>query len=406
MKSIYISLIIIFSSFYISTAQSKDEKKCQKYYENKKFEKCIDYSKKHLKKDRSQIRLYYLQGLSLYALYQRDQNEKQLYKALKAVNKGKSRDDKHIVYSEFKDHWPGIQKETKIFAEKLHKSDSLDSRKYFLLLVEVFQDTTDGYREFYVEDDRPDKDIIKQMKAGKLNQKDNRGRKQGEWKKVYSNGITAYTATFKDNKPQGVIKRYHTNGRLMAELTFDHTGTFASAKLYNKKEELVSKGFYKNQKKDSLWKYYKNDFLIQTEHFTRGKLNGKRIAYYPDGTIYDEREMADDKENGIWKKYHPNGKAMLKAVVKNNLLAGTFLRYYYTGAIEVKGQYKNDIKVGTWEYYNEKGVKNSMDFKDGVAENAEEIEKKKSDEYEKQIRNRLKDPENFRNNPNGYLKGN
>lgn len=402
MRHLVILLSIIFSAASLQ-AQNKPVKKCKRWYEDQKYEKCIKKAENYLSKDPSNGELYYLKGFSHLRLYDKSKNNRELQNAMREINRGVS------YYSQYKNAYAKELKKLKSACrkagEKLYKEDrKRRSEKYFKYLAEVYQDTTEQYRDLFVYSERPDGEIIKLTKAGKINQTDDKGRKQGPWRKVYPNGVTAYEVSFKDDKPTGTMKRYHQNGKLMAEIRFDSEhNNYSSAKLYNDDEELIARGFYSGEEKDSLWKYYKNDFLVQSENYQNGQLHGKMKAYYPNGQVYDLRQMKKGKENGIWKKFYQNGNLMLRGKVVNDSLQGTFIRYYPDGSIEEKGRYKNDFKTGQWTYFTEDGKKHTITYKKGKPENADEKALKQTEKYKREIQNRLKDPENYKNNPYEYI---
>jgi antitoxin component YwqK of YwqJK toxin-antitoxin module len=398
-------LIILFCvGFFIqgANAQNQASEKCKSLFKNQKYEKCIKKAENYLDKDRTLGELYYLKGFSHFGLYQNTQELLHLNNALREVSRGT--EDYNSYKKNYAQELAHMKTACKQIADSFYSADKKKvSEKYYKYLAEIYQDTTKQYKELFIYSERPDGEIIRLTEAGEINQTDEKGRKQGLWRKVYPNGVTAYEVQFKDDKPVGTMLRYHPNSRKMAELKFNEDGSYAKAKLYDEQESLIAKGFYAGEKKDSLWKYYKNDFLVQTENYNQAVLHGEMKAYYPNGQVYDLRQMENGKENGVWEKFYQNGEPMLKGVVKDDKLEGSFLRYFPDGSIEEKGQYKNDLKTGEWEYYTEDGKKHTITYKNGKAENADETELKQSEKYQKQIENRLKDPENFKNRPYEYI---
>jgi antitoxin component YwqK of YwqJK toxin-antitoxin module len=107
---------------------------------------------------------------------------------------------------------------------------------------------------------------------------------------------------------------------------------------------------------------------------------------------------------GLWEKFHKNGNPFLKAFYKNGVLDGTVIRYYPSGKIEVKGQYVNDLKEGKWYFYSEDGHSDVVEYKNGVDENEEIVDKNHSLEYRNNIEKgkTITDPEHYKNNPEEY----
>jgi hypothetical protein len=141
---------IILTYFFIAlvfslSAQEKFIKKSRKLYEKGKYEKCIEKTKKYLKKNRKNPDLQYYIVQSNMALYEEKQDPKKFYQLkkilqswgkLESYNKGQDADYSGLASS--------IQ--TLIYLELNDpKLNSRNKEFLHLQLAEVFFDTTDYY---------------------------------------------------------------------------------------------------------------------------------------------------------------------------------------------------------------------------------------------------------------------
>jgi antitoxin component YwqK of YwqJK toxin-antitoxin module len=224
-----------------------------------------------------------------------------------------------------------------------------------------------------------------------FNRTDAQGLKQGYWKVKNQNGTLKYTAFFKDNKPSGLMKRYFSDNTLMAELYFYPNSAKIRAKLYFQAGPLAAEGIYSQKDvKDSTWNYYSyyTKSLSSRETYVNGKKYGIAYTYYSTGRVAEEREWKNDISNGIWRQYYENGIMRFSTTFVNDKRNGTFVVNYPDNKPEWKGTYKDDKRDGKWIHYdiNGKEIK-IIEYKDGVASNAEQLqeeEQKELDAIEKQ----------------------
>lgn len=218
-----------------------------------------------------------------------------------------------------------------------------------------------------------------------VNYTDINGMKQGYWVKTNEKGEKVYEGNFKNNIPFGEFKRFHANGALSAKMFFDtNDQKRSSVEIYDDRGELGAKGFYYNKKKDSTWLYYgANEKLIKEENYKNGKLNGVCKVFYPNGQEMEVKGWKDGKMDGPWIWYFEDGTPRLTSEHSNDKRTGEFTIFYNTGKVYIKGEYKNDFKHGKWYFYNEDGEEEkTMKFKNGEAENQEEIDKQVTKELE------------------------
>ncbi len=406
MKKLAILFISITLTSFL-TAQNKAFKKVESYYNKGKYEKCVSKAKDLLPEFRKDAGLYYLIGMSYFYEYKSFKDNTSVKLAAKYIAKGKQKNNHSEYDKKYKSELDSLHIILKNFAANYYDADKELSKPYFEYLAKIYSDTLKQYYEIFKEEneeERPDAEIIKLMKEGKINQKDSKGLKQGKWKKVYANGNTAYEVYFKDDKPVGEMKRYHENGKLSAVLKYNETGDTAIAKFYDENGDLITKGKYSGKQKTGKWIYYKNKVKVKEENFKNDSLDGDQIIFWDNGEIYDKKTYNKGVQTGLWLKYYKNGQPFLKARIVNGKMEGPMLRYYKTGQIEVKGQYKNDLKDGVWTFYGEHGEKDTITYKNGHDVNEVDKEKKESVQYRKNIEKgkHIADPENFKTHPEDY----
>lgn len=246
-------------------------------------------------------------------------------------------------------------------------------------------------------------------KSGK-NVTDAKGLKQGAWEKRGVDGTLVYKATFKDDKPVGEMVRYHANGRKKAVVVYDSLGVYGEASLYDEKESLVANGFYSGTLKDSVWSYYdpfKN--IICRESFKLGKKDGESAYLFQNGTPYEVINYKNDLKDGDWIQYYRSGKVKSMGLYKAGKNVGAFKVLFEDGSSEIVGFYRDGQPDGIWKFYKTNGkVDYEIHYKYGKILNADELDKRKNErvmQLEKN-KNSVKDPEQYRNDPDGYMQGN
>ena len=75
-----------------------------------------------------------------------------------------------------------------------------------------------------------------------FNQTDNKGLKQGYWKKYYPNGNLLYKGYFENNMPSGEMKRYYESGAIQAVMFFSENGKRSKIRLFYEDGELSAEG--------------------------------------------------------------------------------------------------------------------------------------------------------------------
>lgn len=206
--------------------------------------------------------------------------------------------------------------------------------------------------------------------AQQINQTDAQGRKQGIWKKNYSNGAVRYTGQFKDNHPYGVFKYYFPTGKISAVSVYSHKGAVAHIKSYHLNGKLMATGKFVDRKKDSVWNYYSetDGKLVAKENYLNGKKNGKAVVFYPSsGTPAEITHYKKGLKEGEWLKYFPNDSIYIHGFYHYDTLEGPYKVYGIDGHIQIEGRYVKGLQSGTWITYDSTGkVLYKQVFKQGV----------------------------------------
>jgi antitoxin component YwqK of YwqJK toxin-antitoxin module len=190
-----------------------------------------------------------------------------------------------------------------------------------------------------------------------LNYTDNKGKKQGYWRKFNELGQLKYEGNFKDDKPSGHFIYYFPGGQKKAETDYSQNGTLARTILYHEVGGIKAKGNYLKEKKDSIWNFYdEKGRVTSTEFYKENKRNGKSIIYYPSGKKFEESEWLNDVKNGLNVQFYENEKKKEEGVFKDGKYEGKVTRYHDTGEKSGFGSYLNGAQVGDWFYYDERGI--------------------------------------------------
>lgn len=151
----------------------------------------------------------------------------------------------------------------------------------------------------------------KRLPGYKPNQKVEEGpylnsRKQGLWKKYFSNGNVKDEITYAMNRPNGPYKVYYENGKVEEQ------------------------GVWKNNRNIGDFKrYHPNGKVAQNFNFnTSGKREGKQQYYYENGQIMIEGNWDSGKESGELVEYYENGDVKAKKVFNEGEMDAAGTQFY------------------------------------------------------------------------------
>ncbi len=189
-----------------------------------------------------------------------------------------------------------------------------------------------------------------------INQMDDNGKRNGVWKKYYSNERVRYVGQFEHGKEVGVfkyfsasnsenpiiIKKYHTNDDLADVQFFTVDGV------------IESEGMMRGKKREGKWLFYhaNGKSIMSEENYKDGKLDGSYKTFYANGEPTEITGYKNGLQHANYKKYSIKGFLYQDFNYANGKLNGMAIYYSRkTGDMIKKGPYKDDLRVGTWENY-------------------------------------------------------
>lgn len=214
------------------------------------------------------------------------------------------------------------------------------------------------------------------FKGDTINRTDEKGLKQGIWKRYYSTDTLFSVATFKNGKQVNESFLYYPDGKLKMQITFTSSGKNCPVMMFHKNGRKMATGFYSYEKKDSSWNYYNElEKLTSTEQYKNGLKHGKWVIYFENGKPSEETYYKSDKKEGKHIRYFPDGKIKFQGNYVNNLMEGKATGFFPDGKIQFTGLYKKGNSEGDWTYYKEDGTVEYVEkFKNGVSLNPRPIE--------------------------------
>lgn len=195
------------------------------------------------------------------------------------------------------------------------------------------------------------------LQVAAQNQTDAKGRKQGAWKKTYSNGKTQYEGTFKDDCEQGTFRYYNKDGSL--KQTIEYAGDCKSgySKVFYRNGKVMSEGRYLNKQKDGLWVFYSADGKkLSQENYLKGKKEGTETIWDTKGNVLETIFYKNGKKQGEHYIFlYDQGSQIF--TYKDDIKEGAYRNYYENKKVRIAGNYSKDKKQGTWNYLDEAGAK-------------------------------------------------
>ncbi|MCA6363497.1 MAG: toxin-antitoxin system YwqK family antitoxin [Bacteroidetes bacterium] len=187
---------------------------------------------------------------------------------------------------------------------------------------------------------------------GYPNKVDDKGRKQGPWRKTDDKGIVVYVGQFKDDQPVGKFTYYDNEGRVMRDMIFrDAKTTYVVLYWINGKKQ--AEGKYISQQKDSTWRFYDGEeMLLSEENYKAGKKEGLSVTYYA-GTnkVFEKKAYKNDLQDGAWQEFYLEGQKKAEGTFVMGNPEGRAVWYYEDGRISIMGNYKKGLKDGVWVFY-------------------------------------------------------
>lgn len=231
------------------------------------------------------------------------------------------------------------------------------------------------------------------------NRRDGAGKKQGEWKDYYDNGVLRWECTYQNDLKDGYYKAYDSLGNLLVLQKYVlgvlqqdapetaslevHTEYYANGApkfrvgYRNGKPEglcrqydsltgkVVAGIFFKDgavagrgavdesgNLRDDWNEYYPDGSLRCTGHYYKGQKSGKWKYFYPDGRVEQEGEYRNGKHEGAWLWYFPDGSLRLEQGYHRGKLEGLSVEYNDSLQVISKGNYIDGLEDGAWVFRN------------------------------------------------------
>lgn len=190
----------------------------------------------------------------------------------------------------------------------------------------------------------------------KINQFDKNNKRDGVWKKFYSNNRVRYVGTFDHGKEVGTFKFYSASNSDFPIIIkkYEKNSDVANVEFYTTAGVLESKGKMVGKNREGKWLFYHTDgkTVMSEENYKNGKLDGEYKTFYNNGAPTEIATYKNGLLNGNYKKYAIKGFIYQDFNYVDGKLNG--IATYYsrkTGDLVKKGPFKNDLRVGTWENY-------------------------------------------------------
>ena len=148
--------------------------------------------------------------------------------------------------------------------------------------------------------------------------------------------------------------------------------------------------------------------LKSIEEFHDDVRNGESRIFFKDGTVAAVVTYEDGEKEGLEKRFYPDGGPRIFATYANGQMHGPYSVFFTNGRKEIEGHYYEGLRDSTWVFYDARGnEKYSLKFDKGEPLNRELLDSMQREEFRRYEQNRqqLRDPEQYRNNPEEYLRG-
>lgn len=189
-----------------------------------------------------------------------------------------------------------------------------------------------------------------------INKLDANGKRDGVWKKQYSNNRIRYVGTFENGKEVGVFKYYSASNSdyPVSIKKFSNNNDTADVQYFTIGGVLESEGVMKGKDRVGKWLFYHSNgkSIMSEENYEKGKLNGIYKTFYPNGEPTEITSYKNGLLDGNYKKYSIKGLLYNDFNYSRGKLNGMAIYYKRsTGDLIKKGPFKDDLRVGTWENY-------------------------------------------------------
>ena len=214
----------------------------------------------------------------------------------------------------------------------------------------------------------------------KINRKDQKGLKQGDWKEFYPSGVIKNEKTFINDLLSGYYKEYDQRGRLTLTMLYEK-GAIVKSKVedeqdikivnkYDPNGKLIYSGPYKDSVRVGIHREYSPEgkiirALLYNDNGLKvseglvdeaGNRNGKWKDFYADGKINAEGQYTDNKKSGIWKYYNSEQKLVQTGGYSGGRPDGLWKWYYESGSVLREEEYFQGKRDGQFTEYSLSGA--------------------------------------------------
>lgn len=191
---------------------------------------------------------------------------------------------------------------------------------------------------------------------GSTNQMDSEGKRNGVWKKYYTNNRIRYVGTFEHGKEVGTFKYYSASSseNPITVRKYHEKDGLADVQFFTTSGILESEGLMKGKNREGKWLFYHSDgkSIMSEENYLDGRLDGVYKTFYPNGELTEITNYKNGLIDGNYKKYSVKGLLYNDFNYSKGKLNGMAIYYSRkTGDLIKKGPFKDDMRVGTWENY-------------------------------------------------------
>lgn len=296
-----------------------------------------------------------------------------------------------------------------IWSRELYAGNKKEGTAYFYFPDGKVQQTitySNGKKEGLSKEYDRDGNIISLLEYNRdylisrerINRRDDKGLKQGEWKEFYPNGGIKTEISYKDDLMHGYYKEKDTRGNLTITMLYengsivksrvedapdielvnrydsagkliysgayrdtipvgfhreyDKDGKIVNSFIYNDNGVLLSEGIVDEAgNRNGRWKELFEDGKIRAEgQYTANRKTGTWKFYAPEGKVEQTGAYNNDRPDGIWKWYYDTGQLLREEEYFQGRRDGIYTEYSPAGEIIAQGQFTDDEKNGDWKY--------------------------------------------------------
>tara|TARA_R110000744_G_scaffold107846_1_gene204484 strand:- start:353 stop:1195 length:843 start_codon:yes stop_codon:yes gene_type:complete len=169
-----------------------------------------------------------------------------------------------------------------------------------------------------------------------------KGKKHGEWRDYYENGILESKYNYFCGLRQGNFFNYQKDGKLYW------------IDFYTANKEMGTQEFYENGLLEKISTYS----YEYSEHDGHDLKRTVETEYYEDGSLKIQRviqELKDDIEKESLKEYYSNGFLKTESEIIDLDKNGVYREFYENGNTKYEGIFKDDEPIDKQYFYNSNG---------------------------------------------------